>query len=238
MFLSEQKNKFIGSVTPNTAWMLFIASLGVLTAFITMMYFDKSNKSDNTPTAPTKAITANSTSSAAAALNALTSLLMTERQLTDELHTKNEILKRELQTTTADINNVSAYEAVNNYLSALENFKTSNNLMNKKINTTDYYNKVSVKNNTQNLLQSQINHFMDNKNDEKNIYLDSLKVESTIRNNEVRSIRLRKGESIWMLAKRAYGSGFKYHKIMTANPQITEKNAKYLKVGTLIRVPQ
>ncbi len=238
MLLSEQKNKFIGSVTPNTAWMLFIASLGILTAFLTMMYFDNKPEITSASTTTINPLTSDSTESTAEALNDLTSQLMTERQLTNELHTKNEKLKQKLQKSATDTNaDISAYEAVNEYLSALENIKKNKNLTDDKVSSTDYYNKVSITNNP-NLLQNQINQFIENKNNGENIYLDSLKVESTIRNNEVRSIRLRKGESIWMLAKRAYGSGFKYHKIMAANPQITEKNAKFLKVGTLIRVPQ
>jgi hypothetical protein len=242
MFLLTQKSKIIGSITTNTAFVLFIASLGVLTAFVAMIYFDKNNQveksSDSSPSPLSTLVTTGTADSTTSAINNLTSQLMTERQLTDELHSQNENLKYQLKKKASG-GNSSDYKSENNYLSAIEalNNKKVSKVQNKKMETTDYYNKVSLNTNSQNLLQNQINQFIDSKDKAQTIYLESLKVESKVRNNEVRSIALKKGESIWMLAKRAYGSGFKYHKIMKANPQITEKNAKYLKIGTIIRVP-
>ena len=69
-------------------------------------------------------------------------------------------------------------------------------------------------------------------------YSKSLTQESAVRSNEVRSIILKKQETLWLLAKRAYGDGKLYLKIMKANPQITEENARYLQPGTLIRIPK
>ncbi len=232
MFLSTTRTKFMGSVTTNTALILFIASLGILTAFVAMMYFDKKDQPSNIVDTHAPEVTEPGN---IAAINDLTSQLMTERQLTNELNTQNEALKQQLQSTSLDMS-----KSDNNYLSALNNVSNSTQTKsknNKNLEVPDYYNKVSLNSDNGNLLQAQINQFIDNESQKENIYFETLKVESNIRNNEVRSIVLKKGESIWMLAKRAYGSGFKYHKIMKANPQITEKNAKYLKVGTTIRVP-
>ena len=228
MFILDQKYKNL--ITTHNAFVLFIASLGVLTAFVAMMYFDQRNQPTYNPTIPPSTSTLSAdTSNTTTAINNLTSQLMTERQLTNELNAQNERLKSQLEKNLSDDSYLSSLEAIHN--------NKINGTQNKKIETTDYYNKVSLNNNSQNLLQSQINQFIESKDKEKTIYLESLKVESKIRNNEVRSIILKKGESIWMLAKRAYGDGFLYHKIMKANPQITEKNAKLLKPGTIIRVP-
>ncbi len=112
------------------------------------------------------------------------------------------------------------------------------------IKNTDYYNRVTVKpsSNFNSPLQNQINQFFTQKesgavNKVESTYVANLSKESEVRRNEVRSIALKKGESIWILAKRAYGDGFQYHKIMKANPHITEKSARFLAPGTMIRVP-
>lgn len=110
---------------------------------------------------------------------------------------------------------------------------------------TDYYNRVAVEpsSNTSSQLQNQINQFFTQKkmgavNQLQSTYVENLSKESEVRKNEVRSIALKRGESIWVLAERAYGDGFQYHKIMKANPHITEKSARFLATGTLIRVPK
>ncbi|MEE9326145.1 MAG: hypothetical protein V3U71_02540 [Cocleimonas sp.] len=112
------------------------------------------------------------------------------------------------------------------------------------ITNTDYYNRVVVEPSTHinSQLQNQINQFFTEKesaivNKVELNYVENLSKESDVRKNEVRSIALKKGESIWILAKRAYGDGFQYHKIMKANPHITEKSARFLAPGTMIRVP-
>lgn len=102
---------------------------------------------------------------------------------------------------------------------------------------TDYFNRIVL--NTTEIkvdgIQQQIYQLMEIKTASN--YVKTLKKESDVRQNEVRSIILKRGESIWMIAVRAYGDGYQYHKIMTANPQITEKNARFLKPGTIVRVP-
>jgi nucleoid-associated protein YgaU len=52
-----------------------------------------------------------------------------------------------------------------------------------------------------------------------------------------RTMKLKKGESLWNLSKRAYGKGIFYKKIIKANPSITENNFKKLRPGTKINIP-
>ena len=233
---SPKINKCKGSIATNVALVLFIASLGILAAFAAMMYLNKEEKPATAAINPPLIKPSDTGSDTASALNDLTSQLMTERQLTEDLHSQNAALKNQLQTATLNLNpSDSAYLSALNTVNSKQRSKTPSNT---KLETTDYYNKVALDINSNDLLQKQINQFIDSKDKEKTIYIETLKEESNVRNNEVRSIVLKQGETIWMLAKRAYGSGFKYHKIMAANPQITEKNAKYLKIGTRIRVPR
>lgn len=65
-------------------------------------------------------------------------------------------------------------------------------------------------------------------------YKKALEKESNIRKNAVRSITIKRGETLWSVAKRAYGNGSLYKKIINANPQI---NLEKLYVGQVIRVP-
>ena len=53
---------------------------------------------------------------------------------------------------------------------------------------------------------------------------------------QMRLIRVRPGDSLWTIAQRAYGTGFKYKKILEANPQI--RDPKQLAVGMMLRVPE
>lgn len=68
-------------------------------------------------------------------------------------------------------------------------------------------------------------------------YETALSQESTVRSNAVRSIVVKKGESLWGIAKRAYGDGKSYKKILDANPQIMKNKKVTLFVGQVIRVP-
>jgi nucleoid-associated protein YgaU len=67
------------------------------------------------------------------------------------------------------------------------------------------------------------------------VYKKALEKESDVRKNAVRSITIKKGETLWSIAQRAYGNGGLYKKIIEANPQI---NIKQLFVGQVIRVPK
>jgi len=61
---------------------------------------------------------------------------------------------------------------------------------------------------------------------------------ASIEADDVRIMKLKKGESLWNLSKRAYGKGHYFTKILSENPKITEKNFKRLRPGSSIRVPK
>ncbi len=91
-------------------------------------------------------------------------------------------------------------------------------------------------------LQRQIDQLLFTKNTIKSTspkinteYKIALEKESNIRKNAVRSITIKKGETLWSIAQRAYGNGILYKKIIEANPQ---SNLKQLFVGQVIRVPK
>lgn len=67
-------------------------------------------------------------------------------------------------------------------------------------------------------------------------YLDLLKSASAERANEIRFIRVRRGDTLWKISRRAYGSGFKHKQILKANPHLKSPND--ITVGEYLRVPQ
>jgi len=117
--------------------------------------------------------------------------------------------------------------------------------------TVDHFNRVDVSNskNTVNgesksslakLVTAVVN--TEDKPDEKKPdtpawkdYLESLKPAEAERKNEVRTITVREGETLWRIAMRAYGNGFMYKKIFEANPHLTSPNA--ITTGEVLRVP-
>ncbi len=185
-------------------------------------------------------------------INQLTEQLMLQQQKTKEL---SRIVKQQktdlnslIQKTVSNSMQKSVTQASINdqkYISILsknKNTQTENTAI--ALVNTDYYNRVVIdsSNTNFNSFQGKINSFIDDHNtntaNKTGVeYVAKLEKESDVRRNEMRSIALKKGESIWMIAKRAYGKGFLYYKIMKANPQITEENARYLAPGTIIRVP-
>ena len=66
-------------------------------------------------------------------------------------------------------------------------------------------------------------------------YLDAIKSAEVERKNEMRVIRVRKGESLWAISVRAYGNGFLYKKIFDANPHLINPNV--IVAGEELRVP-
>ena len=91
-------------------------------------------------------------------------------------------------------------------------------------------------------LQKEINQLLNKKSIptkdafKKNTdYKVALSRESTIRKNAIRSITIKKGETLWSIAQRAYGSGAEYTKIINANPQV---DFDQLFIGQVIRVPK
>ncbi len=68
-----------------------------------------------------------------------------------------------------------------------------------------------------------------------NNYIDVIKSAGKARKNEMRTIRIKAGESLWEIAARAYGDGNLYTKIFKENPQLT--NPDLIVAGDMLRVP-
>jgi nucleoid-associated protein YgaU len=69
----------------------------------------------------------------------------------------------------------------------------------------------------------------------KDSYIAKLDQASAERKNETRIIKIRRGDSLWKISRRAYGTGFKYPLIFKANPHL--KNPNKIEVGEFLRVP-
>lgn len=66
-------------------------------------------------------------------------------------------------------------------------------------------------------------------------YIASISPAAGERVNETRIIRVRRGDTLWRIATRAYGSGFEYPRIYAANPHLTNPNL--ITTGEYLRVP-
>jgi nucleoid-associated protein YgaU len=66
-------------------------------------------------------------------------------------------------------------------------------------------------------------------------YIASLKPAAGERKNQSRTIRVRRGDTLWRIAVRAYGSGFDYPRIYAANPHLTSPDV--ITTGEILRVP-
>ncbi len=180
-------------------------------------------------------------------INNLTKQLLTEQQktqrLTLELNKQSielkDLLKKAIVKTKTKTKDKKYLDALNK----IGKHKKHEAQTTSMIGQTDYYNKVRVSlstspngNRLQNKVNSLIEHKLYKKGNEVK-YFKNLTKESEVRRNEVRSIILKKGDTLWSLSKRAYGKGSLYPKILKANPQITKKNIRQLQIGTEIRVP-
>jgi len=87
-------------------------------------------------------------------------------------------------------------------------------------------------------LKGKINQLIISKQLTSSSYKKALEQESKARSNSVRSIVVKKGETLWGIAKRAYGDGKLYTKILKANPQLTRRRKLFLVIGQVIRVPK
>lgn len=72
-------------------------------------------------------------------------------------------------------------------------------------------------------------------NNQENNYFQALGAESAERANEMRTIKIVRGDTLWSIASRAYGSGFEYKKIFKANPYLSDPDK--IEVGDTLRVP-
>ena|GEM_PF-6814255 len=114
----------------------------------------------------------------------------------------------------------------------------------KKTPTADTYNKVVVEdNNTADELAQlggqieQLVQKTSKKVKEESEYEKRMKREVKERKNAMRTIVVRRGDTLTLIAKRAYGSGRMYKKLLRANPSL-RKNPNRIFVGQRLRVPR
>jgi nucleoid-associated protein YgaU len=263
IYKRKRKGSILKLLSGNISLLFFVATLFLLGAFLSKVYLDdkyQPEKSNSAATEKENLIEADKTveqekveetvktqagGTNIEEINKLTKQLLAEQEksknLSQQLSSQNQKLKTLLQKAMdkADSKDKAYISALNSDIKKEKPIIANKDTLEK----TDYYNKVRVSLNAKNQtneLQNQLNQFIGKEvNKDRDIkYVKNLKKESDVRNNEVRSIKLKKGDTIWRLAKRAYGNGLLYKKIIKANPQITEKNARFLRVGTLIRVPK
>lgn len=80
-----------------------------------------------------------------------------------------------------------------------------------------------------------IHDMMDEPDRSEAKYLASLAVEVETRINEMRTIVVAKGDTLWDIAARAYNDGRQFRKIYQANPHV--KSADEIVEGMILRVP-
>lgn len=124
----------------------------------------------------------------------------------------------------------------------LENINISQNTqVSQSKKKVDVYNKVSMQNvsgsDDLSQLTDQINALTEEKinKDKAANYTNSLQSEVSTRENEMRVIVVKKGDTLGKIAKRAYGNVMAYKKIYRANPQVTRPDRIY--VGQKLRIP-
>ncbi len=108
----------------------------------------------------------------------------------------------------------------------------------------DRYNKVVVKNNTDSYakvdeLLLKIGNMVKEMNEKptvKSTYTKSITKEISVREDEMRIIVVKSGDSLSKIAKRVYGSAQAYDRILKANPDLI-KNSNHIFIGQRLRVP-
>jgi len=70
----------------------------------------------------------------------------------------------------------------------------------------------------------------------ENLLVAALQSEAKQHESESRTIEVLPGDSLWLIAARVYGTGFDYHRIQAANPEII-KNPNLIEAGQVLRVP-
>ena len=105
----------------------------------------------------------------------------------------------------------------------------------------DVYNKVNVQSVTGNDTLSQLSNEINNvisegiSENKAKTYTESLKSEVNVRQNEMRIIVVKKGDTLGKLAHRAYGNVMDYKRIYRANPELTRPDRIY--IGQKLRIP-
>jgi LysM repeat protein len=137
----------------------------------------------------------------------------------------------------SDVDSVST-----NLVKELENVSLSENTkVDNDKKQVDVYNKVNLQDisgeDTLSQLSDEINAVTEEKvnTDTADTYTSSLKKEINVRQDEMRIIVVRKGDTLGKIAKRAYGNVMDYEKIYRANPEVTRPDRIY--IGQKLRIP-
>jgi len=115
---------------------------------------------------------------------------------------------------------------------------------NKTLQEVDHYNKVvltesevvEVQNSPLNELNNNLQTIVNEVNTTNSNYTQEITKEVVYRENEMRIIIVKKGDTLSKIAKRAYGDYTGYKKIFAANPEIIE-NPNQIYVGQRLRIP-
>jgi len=143
--------------------------------------------------------------------------------------------------STADVDNVQEQEMD---LSSLDNIDSNKEVKEKNVKA-DTFNKVIIDKNEVatkddlSKLYAKLNQIM--KKDKKKVkssnYVSKIKKETKVRSNAMRIITVRKGDTLSLIARRAYGDAMMYPKIFAANPDLI-KNPNKIFPGQKLRVPK
>jgi len=115
----------------------------------------------------------------------------------------------------------------------------------KQIATINTYNKIHIPTQEQESLQNTVSQLVENslkktdsneKQTEQKKLVKSLNNEADVRQNEMRTIVVRSGDTLSSISQRAYGDGALFHKIYRANPSIVN-NPHRIYPGQILRVP-
>ena len=142
-------------------------------------------------------------------------------------------------TLTPENNNTVEISTTNQIDKIISAIKTNTVPSNKSVSTKRVY--VNADSNIVQKsigIQNKINQLVSAEAIPQTKFTKALKSEDKIRKNSVRSIKVKKGETLWSIATRAYGNGFDYPKILKANPKLKKGKIVLLRVGQVIRVPK
>ena len=143
--------------------------------------------------------------------------------------------------STADVDNVQEQEMD---LSSLDNIDSNKEVKEKNVKA-DTFNKVIIDKNEVatkddlSKLYAKLNQIMkkDKKKVQSSNYVSKIKKETKVRSNAMRIITVRKGDTLSLIARRAYGDAMMYPKIFAANPDLI-KNPNMIFPGQKLRVPK
>jgi phage tail protein X len=186
--------------------------------------------------------------------------MYTQDEMQAIMQTMMEKLEKKQQEKSKEVSTSTSSE--DSLLSSLENMQVdqmedithdadlSKSDKSKKVTTknsdknVDHYNKVVVKHDVNTYakvdeLSLEITNMvkeMESKPKSKSTYTKSITKEVSVRENEMRIIVVKSGDTLSKIAKRAYGSAQAYDRIYNANPDLI-KNPNHIFIGQRLRVP-